>query len=151
MADITQMGISAPPMAAAQGTELGMGVPGMPPPQLHHDHNGPQEQPHDHQPHEGLGQEQLQPLVGAEDVVKLFGFITSEFRGFLAHVEHAVQVQTLSSVYILYSCHAWHTYGRWHAWRHRQLSLTRNVHHAQRRVLLLLLLLLLLPYDCQVY
>ena len=92
MADLTQMGMSAPPLAVAAGTELGMGVPGMPP-QLHHEHNGPQEQPHEHQAHEGLGQEQPQPIVGTEDVVKLFGFIISEFRGFLAHVEHAVQVQ----------------------------------------------------------
>ena len=46
MADLTQMAMSAPPMVAAPVTELGMGVPGMPPPQLlHHEHNGPQEQP----------------------------------------------------------------------------------------------------------
>jgi hypothetical protein len=99
MADLTQMAMSAAPLAAAPGTELGMGVPGMPPPQLHHEHNGPQEPPPDAQQHEGLGQENVQPMIGTEDVVKLFGFITSEFRGFLSHVENAVQVQPLSSSY----------------------------------------------------
>ncbi len=34
-----------------------------------------------------------QRAVGTDDVVKLFSFFTSEFRGFLAHVEQAVQVR----------------------------------------------------------
>lgn len=106
MADaLTQMGLSAPPMAAAPGAELGMGVPHMAPQQLHHDHNGPQEQqPHEHQQQEGLQQELQQPTVGAEDAVKLFGFITSEFRGFLAHVEQAVQVRVRMTSRELWSC-----------------------------------------------
>lgn len=79
--------MSAPPMEAAPGADLGVPVPmqqhHMPQQQEHHEHNGQHAQPHE---------QQMQPVVGAEDVVKLFGFITSEFRGFLAHVEQAVQV-----------------------------------------------------------
>lgn len=144
MADLTQMAMSAAPLAAAPGTELGMGVPGMPPPQLHHEHNGPQEPLPDSQQPEGLGQENVQPMIGTEDVVKLFGFITSEFRGFLAHVESAVQVQPLPSSHGVLVVYAWQTGqdSNPEMWQHLPEE-TQPPSHVQLPPLLLMLLLLL--------